>query len=363
MKRRHAYWACQIGGWGLLVLFRVLLSYLVRDVTWGNVTFNVLLGATGLLLTHLYRLVAKRRGWTQLSLKQLIPRVVLAALVLATLTHFTCDLVGRHLLELSFYDEVESEMGLLLVSIVNGWILFMLWSVIYFGVHAVWNHRQAEVDKWKLEAQAETARLKALKLQLNPHFFFNSLNSVRALIAEDPDRAQRMVTQLARLLRNTLQVDDVKTVPLEEELSTVRTYLELETVRFEERLQYEIDASEAALGRPVPFLLVQTLVENGIKHGVAQRQEGGTITVGADVRDDTLCLRVTNPGTLDSEEGGVGLQNARERLQLLFGDEASLTLENADAETVVATAVLPTRSEPEMPTVREESEAVLVARE
>jgi LytS/YehU family sensor histidine kinase len=152
-------------------------------------------------------------------------------------------------------------------------------------------------------------------------------------------------------------------VPLEEELSTVRTYLELETVRFEERLQYEIDASEEALDRPVPFLLVQTLVENGIKHGVARRQSGGTITVGAEVQDDTLCLRVTNPGTLESEEGGVGLQNARERLQLLFGDEASLTLENADAETVVATAVLPARSGPERLTMREESKAALAVQE
>jgi len=363
MKRQHAYWACQIGGWSLLVLFRVLLSYLVRDVTWGNVTFNVLLGATGLLLTHLYRLAAKQRGWTQLSLKQLIPRVVLAALVLATLTHVTCDLVGRHLLKLSFYDEVESEVGLLLVSIVNGWILFMLWSVIYFGVHAVWNHRQAEVDKWKLEAQAETARLKALKLQLNPHFFFNSLNSVRALIAEDPDRAQRMVTRLARLLRNTLQVDDVKTVPLEEELSTVRTYLELESVRFEDRLRYEIDASDEALNRPVPFLLVQTLAENGIKHGIARCQGGGVITIDARVEDDDLCIRVTNPGTLETEEGGTGLANARERLRLLFGEKASLTVQNADPDTVEAEVVLPGRPGTKGPAVREEAQAVLAGRE
>jgi len=363
MKRRHAYWACQIGGWSLLVLFRILLHSFFRDVTWENVAFNVVLGTTGLLLTHLYRLAAKRRGWTHLSLKQLIPRVVLAALVLATLTHGTCDLVGRHVLELSFYDDVESEMGLFLASVVNAWILFMLWSVIYFGVHAVWNHRQAEVDKWKLEAQAETARLKALKLQLNPHFFFNSLNSVRALIAEDPDRAQRMVTRLARLLRNTLQVDDVKTVPLEEELSTVRTYLELESVRFEDRLRYEIDASDEALNRPVPFLLVQTLAENGIKHGIARCQGGGVITIDARVEDGDLCIRVTNPGTLETEEGGTGLANARERLRLLFGEKASLTVKNADPETVEATVVLPGRSGSDGPVVREGAQAVLAGRE
>ncbi len=349
MKRRHAYWVCQIGGWSLYVVMRLLLSSFFRELTWGHVASNVALGLSGFLFTHLYRLVAKRRGWTHLSLKKLIPRVVLVALGLALLAHATTDIVGRHVLELDFYDEIDSETGLLLASVLNGWILFMLWSVIYFGVHAVWNYRQVEVDKWKLEAQAETARLKALKLQLNPHFFFNSLNSVRALIAEDPDRAQRMVTRLARLLRNTLQVDDVKTVPLDEELSTVRTYLELETVRFEDRLRYRIDASEEAQGRSVPFMLVQTLVENGIKHGIARRQEGGEVVVDARVEDSHLCIRVTNPGTIHSEEGGTGLANARERLQLLFGEQASLTVENADADTVEACVVLPLQPEPTRP--------------
>jgi LytS/YehU family sensor histidine kinase len=244
-----------------------------------------------------------------------------------------------------------------LVAIFGSSMLMFMWLVIYFGVHYFWNYRQAEIDKWKLEAQAETARLKALKLQLNPHFFFNSLNSVRALIAEDPERAQRMVTRLARLLRTTLQVDDVKTVSLEEELATVRTYLELEGVRFEDRLQYEIEAGEAALERAVPFLLVQTLVENAIKHGIAEQQEGGTVTIISDVVDDALRLRVTNPGTLEAETGGVGLTNARERLQLLFGDEASLTVENAGPDTVVATAVLPHRAAGERPALRSRPQA------
>ena len=344
MTRTRAYWICQTGGWSLYVGGRLLLATFFRTVTWEHAVSNVALGASGLLFTHLYRLVAKRRGWARLPLKQLVPRVVLAALLLAILTHVVGDLVGRYLLELSFYDHFESETGLMLVSIANGWGLFMLWSVIYFGVHAAWNYRQAEVDKWKLEAQAEAARLKALKLQLNPHFFFNSLNSVRALIAEDPDRAQRMVTRLARLLRSTLKADDVKTVPLRAELSTVRTYLELETVRFEERLQYRIEASDEALGQSVPFMLVQTLVENGIKHGVAQCQGGGTVTVDAHTEARRLCIRVTNPGRIDSEEGGTGLANARERLHLLFGEEASLAVENVEDGPVEARVVLPLQS-------------------
>jgi hypothetical protein len=341
---------------------RITLSAFFRTVTWKRGLTCALLVAVGVLLTHLYRLVAKRRDWKRMSLRGLAPRVIGASLVLALLLHFIMDGMARYLLELDVYDEIDSEVGYFLTSVVNGWIIIMLWSLIYFGVHYFWNYRQAEVDKWKLEAQAETARLKALKLQLNPHFFFNSLNSVRALIAEDPDRAQRMVTRLARLLRSTLQVDDVKTVPLAEELSTVRTYLELESVRFEDRLRYDIDVNEETHCRPVPFMLVQTLVENGIKHGVARCQEGGVITIGAHMEGNDLCIRVTNPGTLDTEEGGTGLDNARERLQLLFGERASLTVENADAETVEATVILPARSEPEAPMMGRESREAVAAR-
>ena len=345
MTRTHAYWICQVGGWSLYVGARLLVSAFFRGITWRQVGAHVAVGAAGLAFTHLYRLLARRRRWTHRPLKQLVPRVVVASGGLAALTYAVSDLVGRHLLELRLYDTLESDTGMILAGMVNGWVLFMLWSVIYFGVHAAWNYRQAEVDKWKLEAQAEAARLQALKLQLNPHFFFNSLNSVRALIAEDPDRAQRMVTRLARLLRSTLQVDDVKTVPLEQELSTVRTYLQLEAVRFEDRLQYTIEAGEEALRCSVPYMLVQTLVENGIKHGVAQSKAGGCVAVTASVEADCLQIRVTNPGHIASEEGGTGLDNARERLHLLFGEAASLAVCNADDETVEAQVAVPLHAE------------------
>ena len=355
MSRRRAYWICQVSGWTGYAVMRITLSSFFEAVTWERIAFYAVLVGAGGLYTHLYRHLARRRGWTQMSLGQLAPRVLAATLAISVALYLTMDTMGRHVLELDFYEEIDSETGILLASVVNGWILLMLWSLIYFGVHYFWSYRKAEVDKWKLEAQAETARLKALKLQLNPHFFFNSLNSVRALIAEDPDRAQRMVTRLARLLRSTLQADDMKTVTLEEEFDTVRTYLELEKVRFEDRLQSRIEVDEEACSHPVPFMLVQTLVENGIKHGVARCQGGGVITVRAGVAEGALRICVTNPGTLDTEEGGTGLANARERLRLLFGTDASLTVENADAETVSATAVLPVQAIPEPSAVAEEA--------
>lgn len=345
MNRTHAYWICQVGGWGLIQLVSGIVVGINTGFT-GQLLLNHSVSvALGITVTHGFRVFSRKAHWTDLSLEQLMPRVLAATLLLSS----AYVGIGDFLVFLGICQPLGASaeeywaLSRVFVSLFGGSLVMALWLVIYFGVHTFWNYRQAEVDKWKLEAQAETARLKALKLQLNPHFFFNSLNSVRALIAEDPDRAQRMVTRLARLLRTTLQVDDVKTVPLDDELSTVRTYLELEKVRFEERLQYDISATEEARSRPVPFLLVQTLVENGIKHGISVRQEGGTIAVRADVIDGALYLRVSNPGTVTSEEGGVGLTNARERLRLLFGDEASLTVENEDSDTVVARVVLPER--------------------
>ncbi len=360
MNRQHAYWLCQLGGWTLVCGISLLLVNWKAQEGWTILLNQGLSVALGVGLTHAFRGYVHRAGWLDLSLKHLAPRLVGAALVLSLSFNVLSDLPAYFgIIEVIGVEEEEYwTLHRFSLNLFGNSILMGLWLVIYFGVHLAWDYRQAEVDKWKLEAQAETARLKALKLQLNPHFFFNSLNSVRALIAEDPERAQRMVTRLARLLRSTLQVDDVKTVPLEEELSTVRTYLELEKVRFEDRLRYEIDATETALNRPVPFLLVQTLVENGIKHGVAARREGGTVTIQADLVDDVLRLQVANPGVLESEEGGVGLQNARERLQLLFGEDASLTLENTDAETVTATALLPRQSEYQRPAVEPGPRAV-----
>lgn len=351
MNWKHGYWICQIGGWTLLFVVSGFTNALRYGFSTHLLLNQALFVAVGIALTHLFRFYVHYAGWKELAPRQLIFRVPGSALVLAIVFHgLICSLmvlggfepIGTTPEE---FWEVSRQVG----AVVGMAMILFLWSVIYFGLHYFRNYRQAEVDKWKLEARAETARLKALKLQLNPHFFFNSLNSVRALIAEDPERAQRMVTRLARLLRSTLQVDDVKTVPLKEELSTVRTYLELEQVRFEDRLQYHIDASTEALEQAVPFMLIQTLVENGIKHGIAQFREGGTITIDATVREDMLRLRVTNPGMLGSEDGGVGLENARERLQLLFGNEASLHLEMADENTVVATALLPVQKEDALP--------------
>ena len=343
MNRKRLYWMCQLAGWTAYLLINVLLLTLVADHPWWGYLHSVILVSIGLSATHAYRSAVRRWDWAELSLWKLAPRVVAASLLLGVLITALMFAVAWLIKPYGPAANEEFEAAYMLVSVFNLAVVIFIWSLIYFGVHAVWEHRKAEINTWKLKAQVEANKLKALKLQLNPHFLFNSLNSVRALIVENPERAQDMVTRLARLLRTTLQAGDTTTLPLREELQTVRVYLELEAVRLEERLRYSIDVDEALGDEPVPFLLIQTLVENGIKHGIAQRPDGGAITVAAHRTEEALCLHVDNTGELDEEalQQGVGLQNARERLQLLFGDEASLTLRAIGDATVRAAVHLP----------------------
>jgi LytS/YehU family sensor histidine kinase len=369
-----AYWLCQIAGWGTLVVL-ALLSSMDWDQSWGLFLTNFvkvlgLASGLGILLTHGVRIFAKWRGWMDLKSWRLAPRVVLAALVLGG--SYVLALSPRVLprllpegLPVASGAWIRAALAELAPATFSFSVIMGIWLAIYFAVHAAWNSRQAEIEKWKLQARAEAARLDALKLQLNPHFFFNSLASVRALVAEDPRRAATMITRLARLLRTTLRADEAKTVPLSEELSTVSTYLKLEKVRFEDRLDWTIEVSGPARECEVPFLLVQTLVENAVKHGVATRREGGTISINASVQnarggdgqptdhdEGALRLWIENPGTLGGgEEGtGTGLRNARERLHLLFGGAASLTLAQSAPNTVTATARFPSRTAPIEPT-------------
>jgi LytS/YehU family sensor histidine kinase len=212
------------------------------------------------------------------------------------------------------------------------------------------SYRQAEIDKWKLAAAVREAEMQTLKAQINPHFLFNGLNNIRALISEDPERARHMLTHLSELLRYAIQLNRTDQVPLSRELAVVRDYLQLESLQLEERLRYAIEVADDCLSVSVPPMLVQVLVENAIKHGLAPRPSGGELLVRAHCAGGELLLSVENTGQLGTGLGltagtGTGLNNARERLRLLFGSQAELRLEQAAPDTVAARVRLPVGNE------------------
>jgi len=319
MKRLRVYLVCQALGWYAHAAANIIFTAVEEPITWKQIAIYCWGALAGILTTHGLRAYIRRHGWLRLSPLRALPRVAAASLV-------------------------SGGAITALVSLVFIWsITVFLWEVIYFGVHYFERLQRSEIEKLRLEVAAKDAELRVLLSQVNPHFIFNCLNSLRALITEDPARAQGMVTELSNILRYTLQSGRTDTVPLASELEAVSAYLKLEGIRLEERLQVSLEADPQTLETRIPPMLLQTLVENGIKHGVARLPRGGEIQVAARVESEAVKIRVRNSGQL--VEGGnsthVGLNNARERLRLLYGNAASLVLRNAGSDAVVAEISIP----------------------
>jgi two-component system, LytTR family, sensor histidine kinase AlgZ len=282
----------------------------------------------------------KQRRWSELGYEKLAPRLVLGSVLLGTLQ--TAVLYGILTLE----GLMEWSQGYMLpiagVTVFFSTFLVALWLAIYLAVQAARRRRTAEMNALRAELAGREAKLRSLQQQLNPHFLFNCLNSLRGMIDEDRERAQQMVTRLAELLRASLRQDDCSAISLKEELATVDAYLELESVRLEERLLIRREVMPEAQEALVPPMMVQGLVENALKHGIAQLPKGGELALRVVRKDETLRVEVGNTGHLrESGNGGIGLRNARERLRLLYGEQASVELSEEPAGWVVATVVLP----------------------
>jgi hypothetical protein len=336
----RVYWLCQFGGWGLYTVYVATFAVMSDGFNVKSVLCIVAL-LTGLcpLVTHGLRAWMLRRGWTLLPYQRLLPR--LAAVVLALSVALT---------SLTFFFQItvlhtarwEQWWPSVAIGMVSGYAMALsAWLRIYFGVHSRRKRRAIELKALQLEVMAHDARLRSLESQLNPHFLFNCLNSVRALIVENPERAQTMVTRLAELLRYSLKSDRPDAVTLEEELAAVGGYIDLERVRFEDRLTVDVAVEPGALGMRVPRMLILTLVENAVKHGIAHPPSGGGVWISARIVGDQLKIDVANSGGLQSGADGVGLANARERLRLLYGASASLTVTARDSQTVLAALALP----------------------
>jgi two-component system sensor histidine kinase AlgZ len=228
-----------------------------------------------------------------------------------------------------------------LLQIANWAVLYMIWLAIYFAAVGLREYRTVRLKQSELARALQLAELRLLKSQLNPHFLFNALNTVRSLIADNPSRAQSAVTRLANTLRYTLSSRQDELATFAQELDIVTDYLELESMRFEDRLRIERDVPADAASVYIPIMLLQTLVENAIKHGIAELPSGGLLRISAVLENEVLNVEIENPrppAPIPATGEGVGLRNARDRLRLLFGTRATLDLDLS--KPAVATARL-----------------------
>jgi two-component system, LytTR family, sensor kinase len=222
-------------------------------------------------------------------------------------------------------------------------VYFFIWNLIYFTYHYVSKSRKQQLDTLQLEALVKELELKTIKAHINPHFIFNALNSIRALIDEEPSRARRAVTELSNILRSSLKAEKGETVNLEEELKIVKDYLALESMRFEDRLQVAYEIDDDTLELTVPPMMLQTLVENAIKHGISKQVRGGIVRLVSDLEGDRHILRVQNTGMLktDPRKDGFGLSSTQDRLNLLYGERATFEIKQLNNNLVEATVVIP----------------------
>jgi len=336
----RVYVTCQLAGWSAYAVIGLLITRLFQGLTPAIAVTNVLSCAVAGLLTHGIRGWIRRRRWLEFGVARMLPRLagasVAAALVVVAVA------LGLGLYVTHAYVWSASTPAILVAASFNWIFVMLLWTSAWAALHALRHWRLAEIRRLELEVAARDAQLDALSARVQPHFFFNAMNGLRALIAEDPARAREMATELADLMRYALMAGRRDQVRLDEELAAVETYLRIESVRLESRLSWSLDVASADPGTAVPPMLLQTLVENAVKHGVAALPEGGAIEVRARSADGRLVLGVTGPGRLADAPGeGFGLELARERLRLLHGAAAEVALEPLEGGRVRAVATLP----------------------
>ena len=224
-------------------------------------------------------------------------------------------------------------------------ILLSIWLLIYVVWHYVDKNRRDQLDKLRLEGMVKSLELKTIKSHINPHFIFNALNSIRALVDENPRRARSAITELSNILRSSLQADKQETVPLQQELDIVKDYLALEHMRFEERLKIQFNIDEDTLSQPIPPMMLQTLVENAIKHGISKDINGGIVQICSRFVNDQHELTVKNTGRLKLIEtitpGGFGIKSTQERLNLLYNKKARFEIKNIENNMVESKIIMP----------------------
>lgn len=354
--KERLYVIFQTGGWMMFLSLQLFFVWAVPKKEGANPgdtlcasAIYVMIAAVGWLITHYTRTMVARWGWKGLGWRALVPRILGISAAQALLWNVLSFGYIYGIVGLPWTSKLSFSIFFGFVWI-QGVMMLSGWWCVYFFYHLFDRYNRLQIEQLSLATHVKEAELRALKSQVNPHFIFNSLNSLRALIEEDPLRARQAVTQLANLLRYSLQSGQLETVPFEDELRVVNDYLALEQVRHEERLRLRLDVAPETLQLPIPPMLLQTLVENAVKYGISMRPEGGEIAIIARREHDSLRLQVTNPGALEASPArlektsgstGLGLANAANRLRLLFGDQATLQLRPGEPGNVVAEAIIP----------------------
>ncbi|MEM8814493.1 MAG: histidine kinase [Pseudomonadota bacterium] len=341
-NRERFFWILNGVGWGGYTV-AAYLGALAHEKPDTFIAVSLAAGALGFLFTipmrYAYGRLWARSPW-QIAIGVVLISYVVAAVWRSIHNELYWDWVKNGWEPVHFFDHVDGVMG--------SFYIILCWSGLYFGIKYYQELQQQTEQTLKATAAAHQAQLMALRYQLNPHFLFNTLNAISTLILDrDNTTANLSVTRLSDFLRYSLDNDPMKRVTLRQELEALDLYLEIEKVRFGERLTVQREIETRALDGLVPSLILQPLIENAVKYAVTPREEGGSITIAAKVHLGALMITVADDGpglgngSSKHKSSGVGLKNTRERLKQLYGEQQALTLAPNVPHGLVITINLP----------------------
>lgn len=340
IQRNKLYWVLQIVGWGAVALVNFALQVTRPSAGIFEESISaVVLVCNGIITTALIRFLVKKYHVFDMKLGT----VLLAALFLGLL--FSLVFIVNQFAALSFYEYVQhGESDAFSVNVVvrnyfGALPIIFGWLACYIGVSYLFRWKKSEIEMAKLDSELKTTQLNTLIAQLNPHFMFNCLNNIRSLILEDAEKSREMLTALSKVLRYSLNNAQEQFIALNEELDIVDEYIQLSKIQFEERLDFVLDMQFDDEGVMVPILMIQMLIENGIKHGISEVVGGGELKLSLSKEQRFMIIRVENPGVLElnkkkSYSTGLGLMNIKNRLKLLYGDRASFSIRDIDNKVI-----------------------------
>lgn len=339
------YWILQLGGWFAWMLNEAVVYTNQYGWHWAWLYASLANISLAIFLTHQYKNIIKVNSWQDLPLFTMLRNhFIILCLMAACLVGLNLP-IDQYLLGENF--EVQISPFIITQYLFNFMKPLAIWMLIYFFFQYSKKQLVMERENNQLERAIQETEGKVLRAQMNPHFVFNALNSIRALITEDPAKAKKGINQLSKLLRSSLLTERKKTISIAEELDTILDYLNLEKIRYEERLAWKIEVPKEISQAQIPPMLLQTLVENAIKHGIAHSSKEGLIQIKGEIASEMIHLQVINPGHLKTkgESTGIGLVNSQNRLQLLFGETAHIDLKPLDKNHVLASVTIPYISE------------------
>jgi sensor histidine kinase YesM len=336
-RKYWLYWTAQLVGWAIFYVLifglNIAVGLIKPDTTFLILSIQSFL--LSILVTHfIIRTTILKLKWLTLNVWGIVWRSFLLAISAA----FFYEVIDRAItsqFEINFYTnpkDGEYTLSKFFGSVFLYAILFSLWMSFYYTFLFIEKSRKQEIKNLQFEAKKNEIELKNLRAQINPHFLFNALNSIKALIEIDKDEAKEAITKLSNLLRQSITLSKSKLISIKEELNVVQTYINIEKIRFEERIKANFDIDEAVLNCKIPPLMIQTLVENAIKHGLSKMIDGGIINVIIKKEKDRVKILIENSGQLkyDKNKIGIGIENTKKRLKILFGKSAKFRIYQCD---------------------------------